>query len=145
MGSNYFNEKKFILMKKNQNNFNCPECGSLLIKESIYYKSKPGKDLYSSVLHEIQCGSCFMDIPGHLGERLNGISIEQAKNEWLNKYKYEHLKEAAKCSICLLFYYEIEKKLESNLDKNKNIFIQKFTQTGNSDLICRICEPDNFK
>ena len=100
-------------MKRNLNNFNCPECGSLLIKESIHYKSKPGKSLYSSVFHEIQCGSCFMDIPGHLGERLNGISIEQAKNEWLNIYRSEHLREAPKCSICLLFYYEIEKKYYS--------------------------------
>ena len=26
----------------------------------------------------------------------------------------------------------------------KNIFIQKFTQTGKPDLICRICQPDDF-
>ena len=112
--------------------FICPECGSKKIKENFYYQEKLGTDLYSTVLHEIQCGSCFMDIPGHIGERINNISIDSAKNEWINKYKPEHLKNAAKCSICLLYYYEIEKKLESNLGKNKNIFMPKFTQTGNS-------------
>ena len=86
-----------------------------------------------------------MDIPGHLGEKLNNISIEEAKNEWINKYKPEHLKEAEKCSICNLYYYEIEKKLELDLDKDKNIFMQKSTQTSSSYLICRMCEPDNFK
>ena len=132
-------------MNLEQNKFNCPECGSENVKENFRYKSKSGDNLYSSVLHEIQCGSCFMDIPGHLGERLNNISIDQAKNEWINRYKPEHLKEAAKCSICNLYYYEIEKKLELDSDKNKNIFMQKFTQTSSPDLICKICEPDNFK
>lgn len=131
-------------------NFNCPECGSEKAKEIFYYKSKSGDSLYSSVLHEIQCDCCFMDIPGHLGERLHNISILEAKNEWINKYKPEHLEDAAKCSICNLYYYEIEKKLELSLKildskKNKNIFMQKFTQTGSPNLICRICEPDNFK
>ena len=132
-------------MKLNQSKFKCPECSSEVVKENFYYKSKPGDSLYSSVLHEIQCGVCFMDIPGHLGERHDNISIKKAKNEWLNKYKLEHLKGAAKCSICNLYYYEIEKKLLLNLENNKNIFIQKFTQKRSADLICRICEPDNFK
>ena len=132
-------------MHLHQNEFYCPECGSRIIKENFHYKSKPGNTIYSSVLHEIQCGSCFMDIPGHLGERLNNISINDAKDEWINKYKPEHLKDAAKCSICNLYYYEIEKKLELIFDKNKNIFLQKFTQNNKPDLICRICEPDSFK
>ena len=131
-------------MKSYKNKFNCPECESEIVKENFHYKSKPGNSLYSSVLHEIQCGSCFMDIPGHLGERLNDISIAEAKNDWLRKYKPEHIKDAARCSICNLYYFEIEKKLEINLEKNKNIFIQKFTQIGNPNLICRICEPENF-
>ena len=125
--------------------FYCPECGSEKVKENFRYKHKTGDTLYSFVFHEIQCASCFMDIPGHLGERLNNISIIEAKNEWLNKYKPEHLRIAPKCSICNLYYYEIEKKLELDLDKNKNIFMQKFTQIGNPDLICRVCEPDNFR
>ena len=132
-------------MHINQNKFNCPECNSEKINEIFHYKKKSGNNLYSSVFHEIQCGSCFMDIPKHLGQRLNNISIQEAKNEWFNKYKPEHLKDAAKCSICDLYYFEIEKKLELVLKKNTNIFIQKFTQTGNPDLICRICDPDNFK
>ena len=131
-------------MNLSLNKFKCPECSSELIKESFHYKSKQENNLYSSVLHEIQCGYCFMDIPGHLGERINNISFEEAHNEWKNKYKPEHLKEAAKCSLCNLFYFEIEKKLKVNLHKNKNIFIQKFTQTGKPDLICRICQPDDF-
>lgn len=132
-------------MESYQNKFNCPECDSKIFKEKFHYKSKLGDSLYSSVLQEIQCGSCFMDIPGHLAERSGNISIIDAKNEWINKYKPEHLKDAAKCSVCNLYYYEIEKKLESKLDKNQNIFMQKFTQMGSPDLICIICEPDNFK
>ena len=128
----------------NQNKFSCPECGSKKIKESFHYKGKLGSGLYSGVLHEIQCYSCFMDIPGHLGERTDNISFDEARSEWINRYKPEHLKDAARCSICNLYYYEIEKKLKSILDKNKNIFMQKFTQNDNPDLICRICEPDNF-
>ena len=132
-------------MNLNLNKFICPECGSKKIQENFHYQNNLGTGLYSNVSHEIQCSSCFMDIPGHLGERLNNISIQEAKNEWLYKYKPEHLKEAAKCSICSLYYYEIEKKLESKLDKNKNIFMQQFTQIGNPDLICRICKPEKFK
>jgi hypothetical protein len=132
-------------MNITQNKFNCPECGSDKVKENFYYKKKSGENLYSAVSHEIQCGSCFMDIPGHLGERHRKISTKQAKDEWINKYKPEHLKEAAICSVCNLYYYEIEKKLALTLDKNKNIFIQKFIKSGNPDLICRLCEPDSFK
>ena len=128
-----------------KNTFNCPECFSNKIRETFHYKSKSGQDLYSSVLYEIQCGSCFMDIPGHLGERSNNISLTEARFEWNKKYKPEHLKNAAKCTICNLYYFQIEKKLELDLKKNKNIFIQKFTESSNPNLICRICEPDNFK
>ena len=94
-------------MNINKSNFICPECGSKKIKEIFHYKCKLKNNIYSSVLHEIQCGFCFMDIPGHLGERQNNISIEDSKNQWLNKYKPEHLKIAAKCSICNLYYFEI--------------------------------------
>ena len=131
-------------MTINQDKFICTECGSDIIKEKFHYKNKAGNSLYSKVSYEIQCGSCFMDIPGHLGERLNNISLEKAKKEWLNKYKIEHLRDAAKCSICNLYYFEIEKKLKSELYKNQNIFMQKFTQKNQPDLICRICEPENF-
>jgi hypothetical protein len=129
----------------NKNSFICPDCGSKKVKENFHYKSKPGDSLYASVLHEIQCGSCFIDIPGHLGERQKDISFELAKQEWILNYKPEHLKFAPRCAICNLYYFEIEKQLELILDKNKNIFMQKFTQNGKPDLICRICEPDNFK
>ena len=132
-------------MNLNSNQFICPECGANKVHENFHYQKKTVDGLYSKVHHEIQCGSCFMDIPAHLGERLNYISVLEAKNNWINLYKPEHLKEAAKCSICNLFYYEIEKKLEFKFDKNKNIFMQKFTKSNNPDLICRICEPDNFK
>ena len=74
-------------MISNHNNFICPECGSHKTKGSFYYKSKPGDNLYSSVLQEIQCGSCYIDIPGHLGMRLSNISKIDAKIQWDNKYK----------------------------------------------------------
>ena len=132
-------------MNLKSNSFICPECGSNKIQEHFYYQNKSGTGVYSKVLHEIQCGSCFMDIPGHLGERLKNISVLEAKNDWLNIYKPQHLMEAARCATCDLFYFQIEKKLNLDLDKNKNIFMQKFTEKGNADLICRICEPQNFK
>lgn len=132
-------------MNLNSNKFICPECGSDKIQENFHYQNKSVIGLYTNIIHEIQCGSCFMDIPVHLGERFDNVSIQEAKIKWINSYKPEHLKDAAKCSICNLYYYEIEKKLELDFDKNKNIFMQKLMQSGNSDLICRICEPDNFK
>ena len=132
-------------MISKKNIFICPECGSEIIKEKFYYKKKSDNNLYSSVLYEIQCGSCFIDIPGHIGERHQNISIEQAQQEWKNIYKPEHLKDAVKCSVCNLYYYEIEKKLNLAFDENINIFMQKFTKFGKPDLICRLCEPDNFK
>ena len=127
------------------NKFLCPECGSSNVKENFHYKSKVGANLYSKVLHEIQCGSCFMDIPAQLGLRLTNMTISQAKNEWLEKYKPEHIKDAAKCYNCKLYYWEIEKKLVNNFKKNINIFLQKFTKKENPVLICRICQPDEFK
>ena len=134
-----------FVMNSNLNKFICPECGSKKIQENFHYQNKSGTGLYSTVLHEIQCGSCFMDVPGHLGERLNNISVIDAKKDWINNYKPQHLIEAAKCCICDLYYYEIEKKLNLNFDTNKNIFMQKFTKDDTPDLICRICEPENFK
>ena len=89
----------------------CPECKSNTVKDTFHYQSKSDNSLYSSVLYEIQCASCYMDIPGHLGERNKKLSFEHVKNEWFNKYKPEHLKDAAKCSLCNLYYFEIEKFL----------------------------------
>ena len=132
-------------MNTKKNKFICPECGSKKIKEYFHYHRNSENSLYSKVLHEIQCASCFMDIPDHLGERHKNISIKEAKNEWINKYRPEHLKEAAKCNFCNLYYYEIEKKLELSFSKNKNIFMQKLTKIGSPDLICRICKPDDFE
>lgn len=132
-------------MNSDTNFFLCPECNSHKVKEKFNYKNKTGDELYSSVIYEIQCGSCFMDIPGHLGERLNNITLDEAKKQWINIYKPRHLKDAAKCSICDLYYYEIEKKIDLSLEKNKSIFMQKFTQTSSSNLICIICEPSSFK
>ena len=51
-------------------------------------------------------------------------------------------------SIIRIYWAAIQNILKSNINiywhKNKNIFIQKFTQTGKPDLICRICQPDDF-
>lgn len=132
-------------MNLNTKNFFCPECESNVVKEIFHYKSKSDSIAYSSVTHEIQCGSCYMDIPSHLGIKNSNISFEEVKKMWFNKYRPAHLKKSARCSICDLYYFEIEKKLQTSLGISVNIFMQKFTKNGNADLICRICEPDNFK
>ena len=50
-----------------------------------------------------------MDISRHLGDRHNNFFLEEANNERINKYKFEHLKDSAKCSVCNLYFFKIKK------------------------------------
>ena len=44
-------------------------------------------DPRSEILEWITCGSCDCEIPAHLGERWNGITAGQAREEWLRVYR----------------------------------------------------------
>ena len=70
------------------NSFQCPECGSINIKSQLYVSTVPDpNDPWSSVLQQLECGGCNSYIPAHLGERWDNISYEDAKKEWIKKYK----------------------------------------------------------
>ena len=82
-------EKKFV----------CPECSSqdepneLFISKEPVLGASPKKDPWDSVLQQMECISCNMVIPAHLGERWNNISIEQAQQEWKTIYKKNNKKQ----------------------------------------------------
>ena len=68
--------------------FKCPECGSLKIKSKLNVSTIPDpNDPWSVVLYQLECEGCNSYIPGHLGERWDNISYEDAKKEWIKKYK----------------------------------------------------------
>lgn len=131
-------------MKSINSNFLCPECGSNSIK-GIYKIKHDETKINTTTKYEIQCNSCFFDIPDYLCVKNLNSSIDYQKKNWLEDYKPKHLKTAAKCSNCNLYYWEIERKLKLHLITTSNIFLQKFTEKDNPVLICRLCEPDNFK
>jgi len=71
-------------MSENINDFICPNCSSKEILDQKFVSiDKPNSnDPWSSVTQIIRCAECKKDIPAHLGERWDNISIEQAKEEY---------------------------------------------------------------
>ncbi|MDA9646956.1 hypothetical protein N9S82_00645 [Candidatus Pelagibacter sp.] len=69
-------------------NFICPNCNSKEILEQMFLsiEAPNNSDPWSSVTQVIKCDSCKKTIPAHLGERWDGITLEQAKKEYLEKY-----------------------------------------------------------
>jgi hypothetical protein len=68
--------------------FKCPECGSDKIRSELNVSTDPNSnDPWSKVLLQFECNGCHSYIPAHLGERWNNITYEEAKKEWLLKYK----------------------------------------------------------
>jgi len=126
-------------------NFICPECESNNVKSKFKRNNKLSSRLYKNVYEEIQCGSCFFDIPSELCLMTSKLSLEDKKNNWHNIYKPEHLKLCAKCSKCNNYYWEIEKKLDRNGLNNGDIFYQIFKINGEEEkLICKLCDPKAF-
>ena len=76
----------------NNNDFICPNCGSTEpgYEEYVSKENPDSKDTnpWSSVLQIISCEQCHRKIPAHLAERWDNISIEDAKKEWIEKFKY---------------------------------------------------------
>ena len=74
------------------NEFICPECGSKEAgMQSMVSRPTPtgkkNEDPWACVLQDIECASCKMIIPDHLGERWDNISIEEAQKEWKKDYR----------------------------------------------------------
>ena len=125
--------------------FLCPNCGSIKSnnKHSIGKKFLSGP--YKNVNSEVQCSLCFMDIPSNLCENISEDLVQSSKKLWIEKYKPEHIKHAAKCSKCYRSYWEIEKYLFEKNIQSKDIFYQTYNpQKGVGNLVCKICEPDAF-
>ena len=126
--------------------FLCPNCGSIKSnnKHSIGKKFLSGP--YKNVNSEVQCSLCFMDIPSNLCENISEDLVQSSKKLWIEKYKPEHIKHAAKCSKCYRGYWEIEKYLFDNNISKKDIFYQMYNpKKGVGDLICKICDPTAFQ
>ena len=70
-------------------NFICPNCNSKEILEQMFLsiEAPNNSDPWSSITQVIKCEGCKKTIPAHLGERWDGITFEEAKKEYLEKYK----------------------------------------------------------
>ena len=67
-----------------------------------------------------------MDIPSNLCENINKNNLDHIRNLWNDIYKPAHKLDAARCSKCYRFYWEIEKYLFTNNISLKDIFYQTY-------------------
>ena len=133
-------------MKNSNINFYCPNCSSTNYIGKTIIGKKYYEGPYKNIEAEIQCGECFMDIPSNLCENISESEKEIKSKLWLDKYKPFHKKDAAKCSRCYRYYWEIEKYLFLNKIITNDIFYQTYNpQKRGGDLICKICDPSAFK
>ena len=124
----------------------CPECDSKNIRLRFKVNTKDKYNVYANVSEEIQCGNCFMDIPANVFIFKNDNDIENNKKIWESFYKPEHLKNAAQCSKCNLYYWQIEKKLFEMNIISPDIFYQTYDTKGSGGkMVCHLCEPEAFK
>ena len=87
-----------------------------------------------------------MDIPSNLCENISYDELDNKKKIWNDIYKPYHKLDAAKCSKCFRFYWEIEKYLFQNKISTKDIFYQSYSpKTGTGNLVCKICDPKSFE
>jgi hypothetical protein len=81
-------------MKSLEPEFICPECDSTeAATVAMVSTCEDAENAWSSVLQRISCAQCHFPIPAHLAERWDGISIEQAKQEWRQIYRSTAMKE----------------------------------------------------
>jgi len=45
------------------------------------------QDPWNAVLQIIHCADCGRQVPAHLAERWNGLSMEDARREWRDVYR----------------------------------------------------------
>ena len=124
--------------------YKCPECKSDSIRFKFKVKNHNNYS-YANVTEEIQCAGCFMDIPSNVFI-INDINdIKKNVKIWKSLYRDEHIKNAAQCTRCNLYYWEIEKKLVSNNIISSDIFYQTYDSKGSAGkMICRLCDPEAF-
>ena len=72
--------------------FHCPECGATKVASNLcvstdWSVTREASSPWSYILQQILCANCDEYIPSHLGERWDDISYEDAKKEWLIKYR----------------------------------------------------------
>ena len=69
------------------NNFIYPNClSNKILNEKFVSINKPNTNPWSSITQIMKCKKCKKDIPAHLGERWDNISIEKAKEEYRKYY-----------------------------------------------------------
>ena len=134
------------MQKENQEKLQCPECESKKIRFRFKVNTKEKNNAYANVTEEIQCASCFMDIPANVFIYNTDDEIEDNKKIWQSFYKPEHLKVAAQCSKCSQYYWQIEKQLSDMNITSPDIFYQTYDTKGSGGkMVCRLCDPEAFK
>ena len=134
------------MQKENQEKLQCPECESTKIRFRFKVNTKEKNNAYANVTEEMQCASCFMDIPANVFIYNTDDEIEDNKKIWQSFYKPEHLKVAAQCSKCSQYYWQIEKQLSAMNITSPDIFYQTYDTKGSGGkMVCRLCDPDAFK
>ena len=125
--------------------YQCPECESETIRFKFKVNNNDKNSAYANVTEEIQCATCFMDIPANVFVVNKESNIEENKTIWNSFYKPEHIKKAAQCSKCNLYYWDIERQLSDQNIISPDIFYQTFNSKGGSGkMICRLCDPNAF-
>ncbi len=134
------------MQKENQEKLQCPECESKKIRFRFKVNTKEKNNAYANVTEEMQCASCFMDIPANVFIYNTDDEIEDNKKIWQSFYKPEHLKVAAQCSRCSQYYWQIEKQLSDMNITSPDIFYQTYDTKGSGGkMVCRLCDPEAFK
>ena len=134
------------MQKENQEKLQCPECESTKIRFRFKVNTKEKNNAYANVTEEMQCASCFMDIPANVFIYNTDDEIEDNKKIWQSFYKPEHLKVAAQCSKCSQYYWQIEKQLSAMNITSPDIFYQTYDTKGKGGkMVCRLCDPEAFK
>ncbi|MEE8241378.1 MAG: hypothetical protein V3R16_08915 [Nitrospirales bacterium] len=74
--------------------FICPNCGSSKCSGLMFVNPEPLSDSdestwspWNAVQQLHTCGECGTAIPAHLAERWEGMTVEEAKEEWARIYR----------------------------------------------------------
>ena len=89
--------------------------------------------LIRNVISEIQCAFALW-IFHQIFVKIFQDELDNKRNLWNDIYKPYHKLDAAKCSKCFRFYWEIEKYLFQNNISSKDIFYQTYNpKSGRRD------------
>ncbi len=70
------------MQKEKQEKIQCPECESKNVRFRFKVNSKEKNNAYANVTEEMQCASCFMDIPANVFIYNTDNEIEDNKKIW---------------------------------------------------------------